>query len=315
MAHEERITNPGDAEVFIGADGFTLAATVTRSPTAGPGPLPAVVFVSAPGPQDRDGTVFGIPVIGQLAGSLADAGAVVVRYDARGVGRSGGRTESARMSEYSDDAEHVVKWLRARKDVDPNRIVLAGYDDAGPIALLAAGRDKHVAGLVLLAAPAGSGRDITLARQERVLAPLSLSPAEKTARIALETRVMKAVETGTGWDALPDDLREQADTVWFRSWLEYDPAPLAARLTQPVLIVQGAIDAEVPVAAANALDTLFAGRRKVPATATRLVIVPGVNHLFVPATTGAVDEYPTLAARHVASGVARAVTDWLKALR
>ena len=41
------------------------------------------------------------------------------------------------------------------------------------------------------------------------------------------------------------------------------------------------------------LLTLSASRTRLPATATRKVLIPGVNHLFVPATTGAVDEYPT----------------------
>jgi pimeloyl-ACP methyl ester carboxylesterase len=315
MAHEERIVNPGDQDVFIGADGFNLAATISRAPSAGARPLPAVVFVSAPGPQDRDGTVFGIPVIGQLAGALADAGLVAVRYDARGVGRSGGRTESARMSEYSDDAERVIAWLRKRKDVDADAIAVAGYGDAGPIALLTASRDKHVAGVVLLAAPAGTGRAITLDRQQRVLAPLPLSPSEKTARVALETRVIEAVETGNGWEALPEELRDQADTPWFRSWLEYDPTALAGRIRQPVLIVQGALDREVPAEAADALAAVFAAREKSPPTATRTVVVPGVNHLFVPATTGAVDEYPTLSTRRVAPDVPHAMAEWLKALR
>ena len=36
---------------------------------------------------------FGIPILGQIAGALADAGFIVVRYDKRGIGQSGGRAE------------------------------------------------------------------------------------------------------------------------------------------------------------------------------------------------------------------------------
>ena len=56
------------------------------------------------GPQDRDFTSFGVPVARQLAGALAATGNFVVRYDGRGVGRSGGRTENAGIDEYAEDA-------------------------------------------------------------------------------------------------------------------------------------------------------------------------------------------------------------------
>jgi hypothetical protein len=42
------------------------------------------------------------------------------------------------------------------------------------------------------------------------------------------------------------------------------------------------------------------------------VKVPGVNHLLVAATTGEVDEYPTLKDRHVSQAVTQAIVTWLK---
>ena len=54
-------------------------------------PLPAVILLGGSGPTDRDETAFGIPIFGQLANALADAGFMVLRYDKRGVGQSGGR--------------------------------------------------------------------------------------------------------------------------------------------------------------------------------------------------------------------------------
>jgi alpha/beta superfamily hydrolase len=49
------------------------------------------VLVGGSGPTDRDGLAYGIPVLGEIAGALADAGFLVVRYDKRGIGQSGGR--------------------------------------------------------------------------------------------------------------------------------------------------------------------------------------------------------------------------------
>ena len=83
-------SHPGDVLASIPAAGFTLAATVTRPPgpaVAARRKLPAVILVGGSGPTDRDQVVAGIPIFGQLAGVLADAGFIVTRYDKRGVGQ------------------------------------------------------------------------------------------------------------------------------------------------------------------------------------------------------------------------------------
>src|SRR5262245_15823384 len=123
-------SNPGDEPLIIPSTGFNLGATVTR-PKAGAAAtrLPAVVLLAGAGANDRDGFMYGIPLLGQLAGTLADAGFLVVRYDRRGFGQSGGRAESATMSDYADDARTVVRWLLDRKDVDPKRIALVGHGE------------------------------------------------------------------------------------------------------------------------------------------------------------------------------------------
>src|SRR6185295_1319994 len=88
--------------VGVGAQRLDLAAE--RRAGEDPGQrLPAVLLVGAIGPADRDGVTFGIPILGQLAGALADAGFIVVRYDKRGLGQSGGRAESASLTDYAED--------------------------------------------------------------------------------------------------------------------------------------------------------------------------------------------------------------------
>jgi pimeloyl-ACP methyl ester carboxylesterase len=314
MAREDRASVPGDTEEFIGANGFSLGATITR-----PSPLadrpPVVVLAAGPGPQDRDHNVFGVSVFADLARGLSAAGAMVVRYDVRGTGRSGGRTESSRLTEYSDDVIGIVESLRKRNDVDPKRIVVAGYGEAAAVALTAASRDDDIAGVVLLAASGRSGRDTTLEQQRRLLLPLPLTDAERATRIALQTRVLDAVTSGKGWESLPPDVRDQADTPWFKSWLQFDPAKAFKDMDQPVLIVQGALDTEVAPSNAEQLERLSSSRSKLPATATRKVIVPGMNHLLVPARTGEVDEYPMLETRTVAPTVTSSIADWIKTLR
>ena len=147
------ISRPNDAQINIPSNGFSLAGTLSRPATPTAPRLPAVVLVGGTGQADRDGLVVGIPVLGQIAGALADAGYIVVRYDKRGIGQSGGRAEAASLADYADDARAAVKVLADRKDVDPKRIAVIGYSEGGLIALIAAAKNKHIASVGLIATP------------------------------------------------------------------------------------------------------------------------------------------------------------------
>jgi dipeptidyl aminopeptidase/acylaminoacyl peptidase len=80
---------------------------------------------------------------------------------------------------------------------------------------------------------------------------------------------------------------------------------------QPILILQGALDTEISVAHADRLEQLSLTVRNRPARDTRKVIVPGVNHLFVPATSGDVEEYTMLEGRSMSPAVSGALVSWL----
>jgi dipeptidyl aminopeptidase/acylaminoacyl peptidase len=75
------------------------------------------------------------------------------------------------------------------------------------------------------------------------------------------------------------------------------------------LFVHGALDRQVPVEHAERLADL--ARKESKSKSIELVIVRGVNHLLVPASTGEVDEYGTLPDRTVSQDVTTAVSDWL----
>jgi pimeloyl-ACP methyl ester carboxylesterase len=279
--------------------------------------VPGIVLIGGPGPQDRDETREGVPVFGLLAGALADAGFAVVRYDKRGTGQSGGRTERATMTTYTDDVLHAITWLRRRKDVDGDRLAVIGYGEGGPLAMLAADREGRIDGVVLLAAPGRTGRDLVLEQQERELAALPISDAEKAQRTALQRRIIDALTTGGNWDQVPADVRADADTPWFRSWLLFDPAEAMRDVDKPVLIVHGGADARMPPMHADALEALARARRR-PPTHTRKIVVPNVTHALVEAASaapaGEAAGGPATAAseRSLAPAVTSAIVSWLR---
>ncbi len=261
MAREELVTNSGDASTFIPILGFTAGATVT-TPTGSPARHPAVVLVPGFGPQDRDESVGGVPVFGLLAGALADAGYLVVRYDRRGVGQTGGRSENATLEDYRDDLLQVLDWVRHRKDVDADRVAVIGYADGGAIAMLAAQKEDAIKGLGLIAVPGSLGKDYVLEQQTLALAGLHLSEADRAAKIALEHRLIDSALTGKGWETLPPDLSHGADQPIFKSWLLFSPTLTLKKVNQPVLILQGLADAELPRAHADRLAGVARARKR-----------------------------------------------------
>jgi pimeloyl-ACP methyl ester carboxylesterase len=306
--------NPTDIDVTIPANGFNLAGTVTTPPAvAGRLRHPAVVLVAGSGPVDREATVAGIPIFAQLAGSLAEQGFVVLRYDKRGVGQSGGRNERVTISDYAEDVSAAVRWLRRRKDVDNNRMTVVGHSEGGAIAMIAASRTDQIDALVLIAAPGTSGSDLILEQQRHVLAQITPDEKEREAKIALQRRIQTAVLSGIGWQGIPDELRKQADIPWFKSFLSYDPAQVMKDVRQPILIIQGDLDKQVFPHHADRLGDMARGRKR--KVETDVVHLPDVNHLLVRATTGEVGEYGDLRDKTIVPEIPRKIVDFLKQLK
>ena len=305
------ISRPNDEQVRIPGNGFVLVGTLSKPADAGPMRLPAVVLVGGGGLTDRDEVAFGIPIFGQLADALADAGFIVLRYDKRGVGQSGGREEAATLGDYAGDVRAAVRFLERRKDLDPKRIAVLGYGEGGPVAMLAGARENRIAALVLVATTGVTGAELNLDQVKRALDRSERSAADKEATLDLQKRIQQAVLTGSGWETLAL-YRRQADTPWFQSFLAFDPARTMPDVKQPVLIVQGELDTQVPPHNADRLQALAAKRRNAPRV--QLAKVPGVNHLLVPATTGEADEYSSLKDKNVSADVSAAIVDWLRTI-
>jgi uncharacterized protein len=304
------ISRANDEQVRIPASGFSLAGTLSKPTAAGATRWPAVVLVGGSGPTDRDELTSGIPVLGQLAAAIADAGFIVLRYDKRGLGQSGGRLESAGLADYAEDLRAAVKFAADRKEIDPKRIAVIGHSEGGAVALMAAAKDKRIAAVGLIAASGVTGAELILQQQEHLLGRTKISDADKEAKIALQKKIHQAVITDKGWEDVPPALRKQVDNPEFRSLLMNDPAKTMPDVRQPILIVQGELDTQVAPSNADRLEQLAQKRKNAPPV--QVVKVPGVNHLLVPSTTGEVEEYASLPDKHVSQAVMAAVVSWLQ---
>ena len=304
--------HPGSERVRVPAPGFTLATTVTAPVDLTPpadGRWPAVLLVPGTGPVDRDETISGVPIFRQLAWTLTDRGFVVARYDKRGFGQSGGRAESATLADYAEDVREMVRYLQRREDVDRDRIVAVGYGEGGWIGLLAARREDRIKALALMATPGTTGDTFVLEQQRDELRGTGTTGDQRRERIALQTRINRAVLGDGGWDGIPDDLRRQADTPLFRSFLAFDPTDEVRRVRQPLLLIQGALDRLVPPYHARRLESVarLRGRRE---STVELATLDGVNHLLL--ATGAEAQSAFSGNREITPRVADILIDWIE---
>lgn len=295
---EEEVSYPNKA------GGNTLGATLTIPP--GKGPFPAVLLIVGSGPHDRDESLMGHKPFLVLADYLTRQGIVVLRADKRGVGQSTGDALTGTTADYAIDAEAGVAYLKTRSEVNPRKIGLIGHSEGGIIAPMVAARNRDVAFIVMMAGSGVPGDQI-LVEQARLIAQASGVSKEKADENAVnEQAVLTLVETEKNAALLDKKLREKlaADGVtesridasihfatepWFRYFISYDPATALRKVACPVLAINGSLDLQVPPA-----QNLPAIRKALEDGGNKHYEVdelPGLNHLFQTAKTGAPSEY------------------------
>lgn len=284
--------------------GVRLAGTLTI-PT-GDGPHPAVVLISGSGPQDRDETVFGHRPFLVLADYLTRQGITVLRYDDRGIGESTGNFAVATTPDFASDALAAVAFLKARSEVNPAKIGLVGHSEGANVAPMAASQSDEIAFAVLLAGTGVTGRELLVMQAKAINRASGLSEAVIEQRAQVQGELLDVVmaaendsvaaerartilaEAGLTGDAAEGQVRSLL-SPWMKHFLSYDPLPELRELSIPVLALNGEKDTQVPPTE-NLLPVEEALREGGNQDVTAEVL-PGLNHLFQTAETGAPAEY------------------------
>lgn len=284
------------------AQNVTLAATITIPP--GPGPFPAAVLITGSGPQDRDETVFGHHPFLVLSDYLTRKGIVVLRADDRGVGKSTGTRDTATTADYATDTEAGISYLKTRPEVNVHKIGLIGHSEGGVIAPMIAAHNADVAFIVMMAGTGVPG-DQVLIEQARAITATSGGTQEDAEKAATHEReVMTVLETEKDPTALDKALREkmgdapgsQADmqiktltSPWIRYFITYDPSVALRQVKCPVLALNGTKD--VQVIPSQNLPAIRKALEEGGNKNFEIDELPGLNHLFQTADTGAPTEY------------------------
>ena len=297
-ARKMRLTPPyRESDVaFFNPDGkFRLAGTLTIP--AGEGPFPAIVLLSDSGPQDRDADLQGYHLFGILADYLTRRGIAVLRFDDRGVGKSGGDYQRATTPDLVTDAQAAMAFLRSRPLIAANQIGLLGHGEGANVALLAAADPgDEPAFVVSLAGYGQPGRDILRRQQGEIMRLIGADGSQVKAAQVLYDRVIEAVRqtpntaaartkvisllrsSNTALDEPMARARAaQLTSPWSRFFIDFDPAIHLAEVRCPVLLLNGTADLQV--AAGRNISVLQKGLRQTT-FGVEAHKLSGVNHWF-----------------------------------
>ncbi len=254
-------------EVTVGNDEWKLPGTLTIP--VDKRPCPAVVMVQDRGPGDRDATLYATKIFRDLAEGLSSRGVAVLRYETR-IARYASKMGEASFTiddEMVHDAHAAIALLRTQPEIDGKRIYLLGFGVGGFIAPRIAADDGHLAGLIMMGAPARPLEDWYVETVEA----LGVTGAQLDARKQQAAKVKK-LDPG---DADSPSLFGLSAPYWL-DLKGYDPVAEAKKLTIPSLILQGDRDFQVIPKELTVWKAGLASRRD-----EGLKDYPALNHYFI----------------------------------
>lgn len=313
--------------------GVELSGTLTLPDS--PGAYPAVILLSGSGPNDRDASYDGHKPFRVLAEYLTPLGIAVLRYDERGVGASTGDFPTA-FEDFAADALAGVAYLKSRPEIDAGKIGLIGWSEGATHAPLAANRTSDVAFLVLLAPGClsvaeliplqtetfllteGASAEFAAMQRARVAHMIAALVDAENDSIAAQTLNAMIEEHGAADDAPEGVIRELASgsisrlrvflDPEMRRLLSFDPGEVLRQVTVPVLGITGEKDTQVPPK--QELPLVEEAFRQGGNTDYTVLELPGLNHLFQPAETGAPSGY-SKASVTFAPAALEVIGDWI----
>jgi uncharacterized protein len=185
-------------------------------PSAGKLPAPAVLVMHGWGANAA--------MMLSVVQPLHSAGFAVLLIDARCHGLSDDETFTS-MPRFAEDIDAGLAWLRARSDIDPNRLALLGHSVGAAAALLHASRHHDIRAIVSLSAFA--------------------HPREVMLRLMAENRIPYPI---VGWYVL-----RHVERIIGASFDNIAPMFTIGRVRCPMLLVHGYDDTIVPFSDAERL--------------------------------------------------------------
>ena len=311
--------------------GIKIAGTLTKPRSQGP--FPAVLLIAGSGPHSRDEVIGYHRTLHVLADHLTRSGVAVLRVDKRGVGGSTGDFWKANTEDLASDVLAGVEYLKTRADVNKKHIGLVGHSEGGSIAAMVAAGTPDVGFIVMMAGPGIPAAEV-LYYQDGAEVQAEGASDEKVAVTRQWWQKMYSVVNSEQDNEVAvkkikelfGELSEQDKQLleWsegrlnyeagrvteaaYRYFLEFDPTSSLKKVKCPVLAMGGTKDCQVPSG-----ENLRGIEKTLKAAGNNDYVVkelPGLNHMFQTAVTGAVSEYGKIE-ETIAPIALKTITEWI----
>jgi len=205
-----------------------------------------------------------------LADSLTNRGIATLRYDKRGVGKSLAAGKSVTALSVANHVADLDAWInRFASNSKFTQIILVGHGEGALIAMICAAENKNVNKYVSLEGAA-------LPRSEVLRAQMQMQFEYQPQLIDIANRYIETLSKGEIIDEIvPQKLYQYFPPNMYRyfiSWFKYNPQEEIAKLTIPVLLIQGTTDAQISSLNANLLAQANPNSRK--------ILIENMNHVF-----------------------------------
>lgn len=226
---------------------------------------PLAILIAGSGPTDRDGNQvqFKNNSLKYLAEGLAQKGIATFRYDKRVIAQIKNGTAQEEKMTFEDevkDALLVVDYFKKKY----KNITLVGHSEGALIGLLVA--QKGVISKFVSLSGAGSSSATLIEEQIAKNAP---QLKEESQKVINQLRKGELVENISSYLA---PVFRKSVQPYLISWFKYEPTQEIAKLSIPILIVQGTNDLQVENKQAQLL--------KEAQPKAQLLLIEGMNHVL-----------------------------------
>ncbi len=252
---------PAGVDVTIPCDTLTLAGTLYSDDAT---QRTGIVILTGSGEWDRRH-----PIRRKMIRCLIESGLVVLDFDKRGIGGSGGvYTDGPDLHERASDAAAAIRFLRAQPEID--RVGVWGISQGGWVGQIVAAEDPSLAFAILVSAPGVSPVLQSLYQRMERLRQEGWRDDEVADAYVVRGVLRRYYQTGEGRRELERAWAEAKGEGWFAKlgWRDappsrdslnaeqrafftrhgaYEPAPDLARSTVPTLCLFGGKDRHIPV--------------------------------------------------------------------
>lgn len=240
---------------------------------------PVVIFIHSSGPHDRDQTIGPNKPFRDLAIGLAIQGVASFRFDKKTKVYPSYYNQIQNHitveDEVLEDAASAIDVVKKLKGVNRRQIYILGHGLGGMLAPRIAKENRQVDGIIIMSGNASPLQEIINQQVEYLSSHGRITDRELQSLQSMREQVQWFSAYNMG--ASVDNQYLEMPAAYWADLKDYDQMAVAQDLKEPVLILQGGRDYQVPVQEYELWKRALENKEN-----AAFLFYPSLNHIFLP---------------------------------